>query len=311
MIKPTGKDGLTFRIYEKEVGMTGFSLGCNSNYLTPKQLKNMGFDRIETSLGRHLSYENMVKRNLKDIHEASTLDMGITVHLPIFLSEAWRETYDYYDGFYLDPDAEKRQLSFEVLEENLSQLKDFKGIDYFVIHFPGIYTMADDYEDFDGLLKTSLDRLQQLSQKYECKIALEYFPSNERFLSPLQWIEAIKPYDHLGILLDTGHLHFGCVLTNMSFDNVLETLAPHCLGFHIWNVWGEGAYGTSESYKIYHHIVPHIEQKKAEGWAFDTLPVMTRLRSFDKPIIIEASCKFKGEAYFIEALEILRNMTQC
>ena len=117
MIKPTGKDGLSFQIYEKEVGMTGFSLGCNSNYLTPKQLKNMGFDRIETSLGRHLSYENMVKRNLKDIHEASTLDMGITVHLPIFLSDAWRATYDYYDGFYLDPDAEKRQMSFEVLEE--------------------------------------------------------------------------------------------------------------------------------------------------------------------------------------------------
>lgn len=294
----------------REVAMDRNQLGCNSNYLTPEQLKAMGFGRIETSLGRHLTYEAMVARNLEDIASAQALGMGYTVHLPVFIDSDWLSQYDFYDGFYLDPDADKRERAFLLLEENLSRLSLLGQPDYYVIHFPGIYDHKTVYPNFESLLLASLERLEAIASQYDCQLALEYFPSNALFKDPEHWVETLKPFKRLGILLDTGHLHFGCLLNGFDFDEVLDLLAPHCLGFHIWNVLGTGAYGASEGYQKFHHIVPHAGQKITDGWAFEPASVLKKLAQFNRPIVIEASCQYGGETYFKEALMSLEGLLE-
>lgn len=289
-------------------------LGCNSGHLSPKKLQNMGYGMIETSLGKQLPYERMVEKNLRDLDEAKERQMAYSIHLPIYLSEAWRCQYDYYDSFYLDPSPQMREMCFELLQDNLQTLSKHYAPSYYVIHFPGGYPKSVVYEEpFEEILRQSLERLEKLAQTYQCHIALEYFGINERFSSPEQWIEAIAPYAHLHILLDTGHLYFTCFKNQYDYDTVLHQLAPHCIGFHLWNVFGTGFYSDSESYRQFHHIVPHLEQQRKDGWVFDSKEVIAYLAQFKKPLIIEAGRAYRGDVYFEEALsailELLRNMT--
>lgn len=291
-------------------------LGCNSGHLTPKQISELGYGMIETSLGKLQPYEQMVQKNLTDLDEAKALGMGYSIHLPVHLPKVWLENYDFYDGFYLDPSAEKRELSFEVLEDNLKRLStEYKPV-YYVLHFPGIYPMSTVYtEDFSKLLHESLSRMNALAKAYGCVLALEYFGTNARFAHYEDWIEAIGRYEHLSILLDTGHLYFNCYKNGYNYDEVLYGLAPHCIGFHLWNVRGEGFYDQSEYYKKYHHIVPHKDQRRSEGWAFEAETVIPYLAKFGKPILIESGQRYNGEEYFMQGLiqihEMLRNLEKC
>lgn len=284
-------------------------LGCNSGHLNPEKLREMGYGMIETSLGKHMPYPDMVRKNLSDLREAKQLGMKYSIHLPVFLTEDWLNHYDYYDSFYLDPDPQMREMCFKLLEDNLSRLqKDFSPL-YYVIHFPGGYSKQVSYNGaFDQVLSESLNRLEKLAEQYKCQFALEYFGINERFSSPEQWIEAIKPYEHLNILLDTGHLYFTCYKNGYDYDTALHTLAPHCVGFHLWNVFGTGFYSDSESYRQFHHIVPHLEQRREDGWVFDSEKVIGFLATLEKPLIIEAGLAYRGDVYFNEALSLIREL---
>ena len=292
------------------------NLGCNSGYLSAKEIKALGYHFIETSINRHFCDRAMVEKMLGDLEDAKLMKIPYAIHLPIYLPEDWQEKYDCYDAFYLDPDPEKRKLSFDMLENNLSQLtKTYKPM-YFVIHFPGIYDMETVYhEDFDLLLKETLEEVEALGQRYECMIALEYFATNSRFARYEDWIEQLKPYKHIGPLLDTGHLYFSCYKHHFDFDEVLKGLAPHCIGFHIWNVYGSGYYNDLKSYKNYRHIVPRLEQTREDGWAFTPSKVIPYLASFNKPILVEAAQYYKGLDYYREGLiqirELLKNDELC
>lgn len=288
------------------------NLGCNSGYLSPKEIQTLGYNFIETSINKPVYDQTVVDKMLGDLDEAIKMQMRYAIHLPVFLSEAWRNQYDCYDAFYLDPKPEKREISFQMLEENLSELtKTYKPM-YFVIHFPGIYNLETPYfEDFDLVLDKALKRIDELGRQYDCTIALEYFATNERFAHYEDWIKRLEPFKHLAPLLDTGHLYFSCYKNNFDYDKVLEGLAPHCIGFHIWNVHGTGYYDQSEGYKAYRHIVPHLEQTRESGWAFTTAALIPYLGTFNKPILVEASQKYHGMAYYKEGLvqvrELLKN----
>lgn len=288
------------------------NLGCNSGYLSPREILSLGYNFIETSINKPLYDEGIVKRMLGDLDEAKELGMSYAIHLPIFLSDYWQSHYDCYDAFYLDPDAEKRELSFGMLEENLIRLtSDYQPM-YFVIHFPGIYDSETSYsDDFNLILEEGLNRLELLGQKYGCVIALEYFATNSRFTPYQLWIEKTKGLARVALLLDTGHLYFACYKHHFDYDEVLRGLAPHCIGFHVWNVRGTGYYNESESYKAYRHIVPHLEQTRVAGWAFTTEKLIPFLGTFNKPILVEASQRYKGMDYYKEGLvqirELLRN----
>lgn len=292
------------------------NLGCNSGYLSPREILSLGYNFIETSINKPFYEQSIVEKMLRDLDEAKELKMPYAIHLPVFLSDDWQCHFDCYDAFYLDPNPEKRELSFEMLEENLFRLTLRYRPMYFVIHFPGIYDLeAYHGEDFNRILEDGLYRIEGLGQKYGCTIALEYFATNARFANYQIWIEKTKGLEHVALLLDTGHLYFGCYKHHFDYDEVLEGLAPYCIGFHVWNVKGAGYYNESESYKAFRHIVPHIEQTRELGWAFTTAKLIPYLSTFNKPILVEASQRYMGMAYYQEGLiqirEMLRNDDEC
>lgn len=285
------------------------NLGCNSNYLSPGRIQKLGYGFIETSLTKQKIYPLMVRKMLRDLDEAKTMKMPYTIHLPIYLTEHWQHHYDFYDAYYLDPNPALRDMAFHMLSENLERLSKHYAPMYYVIHFPGIYSEAVRYEpDFASVLKASLERLSALAETYSCQIALEYFATNAHFAHYKEWLKALAPYPRLKPLLDTGHLYFSCYKSGCSYQEVIEGLAPHCIGFHLWNVYGKGYYNESEYYQKYHHIVPHLNQSVEAGWAFDPTEVIPYLAQFNKPMLVEAGQRYEGESYFLEGLVQIREL---
>ena len=243
----------------------------------------------------------MLEKIYSDLDTAKALGMSYTIHLPLCLFDWF--PFDYLDGFYLDPDPAKRALAFRLLEENLRHLAGRYQPDYYILHFPGIYRGVYAGLKFEDILHGSLLRLQSLAETYEVKLALEYFGSNRDFCRPEQWVEALAGYSRLAPLLDTGHLYFSCLMNGLDFDESLEILAPHCLGFHVWTVQGNEFYGNSPFYRQYHHVVPHPRQSRQEGWAFNPGQVYRKLRAFDGPVVVEASSFYGGREYYLEGLK--------
>ena len=277
------------------------SLGSNTNNADIETLASLGFSRIEVCLGRHKPYQEMLEKIYSDLDTAKALGMSYTIHLPLCLFDWF--PFDYLDGFYLDPDPAKRALAFRLLEENLRHLAGRYQPDYYILHFPGIYRGVYAGLKFEDILHGSLLRLQSLAETYEVKLALEYFGSNRDFCRPEQWVEALAGYSRLAPLLDTGHLYFSCLMNGLDFDESLEILAPHCLGFHVWTVQGNEFYGNSPFYRQYHHVVPHPRQSRQEGWAFNPGQVYRKLRAFDGPVVVEASSFYGGREYYLEGLK--------
>lgn len=285
------------------------NLGCNSNHLSPGKIQKLGYGFIETSLSKQKIYPLMVRKMLMDLDEAKAMKMPYAIHLPVYLTEHWQHHYDFYDAYYLDPDPALREMAFHMLEENLSRLSKAYAPMYYVIHFPGIYGPEACYEpNFEQVLETTLSRLSALAEAHDCLLALEYFATNAYFTDYKVWLKALAPYPKLKPLLDTGHLFFSCYRNGYTYEEVLRGLAPHCVGFHLWNVYGEGYYGDSKYYQKYHHIVPHLGQSKATGWAFDPAEVIPFLAQFNKPMLVEAGQRFEGETYFLEGLVQIREM---
>lgn len=294
--------------------MKHFGLSCA--HLSPNAIREMGCGMIESSLGKLQSYDEMVEKIILDLKTASAIGMAYNIHLPVYLSEHWLTHHDFYDGFFLDPKPEMRQMAFDMLRENLEKLTPAFKPGYFVIHFPGIYGLDAAYDEpFADLLKRSLDELEAIAKAFNCTLALEYFGTNARFTDYMDWLEALRPYENLKLLLDTGHLYFSCFKNGFDYDEVLHGLAPHAVGFHLWNVQGQGYYGESSSYKSYHHIVPHLSQSREDGWAFDPKVVIPYLAQFNKPMLVEALSLYKGQAYFLEAvtemIELLKKDDEC
>lgn len=278
----------------------GKSLGSNTNNANVETLADLGFTRIEVCLGRHKPYQDMLERAFSDLDTAKTLGMNYTIHFPLYLFDWF--PFDYLDGLYLDPDPVKRDLAFRFLEENLRHLAPRYAPDYFILHFPGIYRNAYKGLNFKSILHHSLARLQDLAERYRTVFALEYFGSNRDFSDASQWIEALDGYSRLAPLLDTGHLYFSCLMNGYEFDEVFERLAPHCIGFHVWTVRGTEFYGNSPFYRQYHHVVPHPEQLKSDGWAFDPGVIYHRLGTYNAPVVLEASGIYGGRGYYLEGL---------
>ncbi|MDK9710754.1 TIM barrel protein [Acidaminobacter sp.] len=279
----------------------GRSLGSNTNNADVETLAALGFTRIEVCLGRHRPYKDMLERIFLDLDTAKALGLDYTIHLPLCLYDWF--PFDYLDGYYLDPDPEKRDLAFRFLEENLRQLTSRYQPDYYVIHFPGIYRNAYHDLDFHAILHEALGKLQSIAENFGTVLALEYFGSNKDFNRPEQWIEALNGYSRLAPLLDTGHLYFSCLMNGFDFNQVVETFGPYCLGFHVWTVRGNDYYGNSPFYKEFHHVIPHPGQQRSEGWAFDPASVYRQLKAFESPVVLEASSFYGGRDYYLEGLK--------
>lgn len=281
-------------------------LGINTVHIKVEEVKPLGFNRLEVCLGRQGTYEERYQKALSEMKYAQQHNISYSIHLPLSLYD-WFEG-DYLDAFFLDKNSEKREQSFKLLQVNLDLLKD-SNAEYFVMHFPGVYLETYLEEDtFTQLLETSLDRVNTMAKKANKKILLEYFGSNKMFSNYEKWTQFILPYSHLGILTDTGHLYYASLLHNFNFEDGFEHLSMHSDAFHLWTTKGNKAYSDNYYYKTYHHIAAHPNQKRSDGWAFDTQSVFHSLLKINKPVVIEATPLYEGTDYLYNSIKALQLM---
>ncbi|MGM0379548.1 MAG: TIM barrel protein [Bacillota bacterium] len=281
------------------------TLGINSLNFDFSLLKKYKFEHLEVCLGRKGSYKDRLNRSLNLINDAQKRNVNLSVHLPIYLFDWY--PYDYLSAFFIHSDKDKREISFKLLEKNLKRLKNF-NISFLVLHFPGINHKDKNIENFEKILNNSLNKVNKLAKKYNQKILLEYFGSNILFADYNIWIEKIKKFSNLGILLDTGHLYFSSILNDFDFNKAFNKLKENSEAFHFWTTKGKDIYGNNEFYQKYHHIIPNISQKKNNNWAFDTKEIYESMIGTNKPIIIEASPFYKGENYYYKSIDTLSKM---
>lgn len=275
-------------------------LGINTVHLNMKEIVEMGLNRVEFVLARGRDYDVMLGEVIDGIKMAEKKGLSYSVHLPLYLFDWYQE--DYLSAFYLDPLLEKRQLANQFLRANLEEMKEFHP-DYFIVHFPGVYKFEQDPVLFEMRLKEALDQLDSIAGEFGIRLLLEYFGSNFAFWEIERWIEEISPYENIGILCDTGHLYFSSVMHGFDFYKGLESLGGAADAFHIWTTRGAGVYTDSESYKKYHHIVVNTDQRVEQGFAFNGQRMMDIIQRFDRPMIIEASERYKGREYFVKGIK--------
>lgn len=271
------------------------NLGANTVHFSVEMLEQYELARAEVCMGREGTLSSRQKKAIDEIKLANELGIPVSVHLPIFLPPDYKR--DYLDAMFLEPDEAQRELSFEMVALNLKLLESYE-VEYYVLHFPGVILEKEVQELFEERLDESLERLEALSRQYNCSILLEYFGSNVNFYRPEQWIEKLRPYRHLGLLIDTGHLYFASVIWDFDFISVLKMLSDHAEAFHLWTTKGQYAYRENEFYLKNNHVAIHPEQMKEDGWAFDSKTVLDILKDTSKPLIIEATPLYLGEKYY-------------
>lgn len=278
--------------------------GTNAVNIELKEALELNLNRVEFCLGGMDRMKEKIALIQENIQLAESLSIPYSIHLPVFLPD-WFDAY-FLDAYYLDPDPQKRDLSFRLLKFNLDRLAGRK-CEYCVIHFPGIY-FEKDYEKgvFQPLLKESLDRLETLAAAYGTTLLLEYFGSNRCFYDIGDWQREIGARPHLGILADTGHLFFASRIHGFDFLESLERLSETAQAFHLWTTRGDKPYGANPHYCKYHHIPMHAQQKISEGWAFDTEAAVRIIARNPGPAIMEASAAYGGKDYILAGIESLR-----
>lgn len=275
------------------------NLGINTVNFPIERLSEFNMNRAEICLGRGSTYKERLAKTLEDIERCESMDITYSIHLPIYV-ESWYP-YDYLSAYFLDSNIELRKLSIKLLEYNMQKLKGL-NVDFFVLHFAGIYDEYQDEDEFNKLLKDTLDEVNSIAQRFNTRILIEYFGSNINFCDYKSWIREISSKSNIGILTDLGHLHFASKINMFDFDEALDELMENSDAFHLWTTKGNETYFDSDCYNQYHHIVTRMEQTKDRKWAFDTKQVLTKLINLKKPMIIEASKYYEGEEYYFEGI---------
>lgn len=275
-------------------------LGINTVYIEGKIARDYGLERTEICPRKGGTRQERQKKMEDEIYFTDKENHPYSIHLPVYLFD-WFKGHD-LDAWFLDPQKEKADISLRLLEENLKRLEN-TGVEYVVTHFSGVYPHAQKTEDFQRRLTKALIKIEEMAKKYNIFVCIEYMGGNRGFWKPKDWIKETKNLSHVGILLDTGHLYFSSILNGFSFEEGFKTLLPIASAFHFWTIKGKKAYGESEAYRKFHHIMPRKDQKLSDGWAFDTETIFLRMAQTRKPIILEASKIYGGEDYFYKGIE--------
>jgi len=273
-------------------------LGINTFFIDVKESYDLGLKRVEI-------VTTSKEKALSDAEKAYKYSMKYSMHFPVFLP-SWY-TAGQWDVFFCDPSAEKREISFTLLEENLEFIKDFDA-EYAISHFGGVIPPlpSEELESYSEIVNQSISRIQSLSQKYGIKILIEYFGLNKNLYSPEIWIDLLKSRNNIGLLMDTGHLYFSCVNNNLNLQEALNTLGSHSSAFHIWNTKG------TDHYWEYHHVAPNPSQSIEDGWAFSIPSLIQKLSSFNPsaPLIIEPNVLFGGKEYILKSIKSMLEILQ-
>ncbi|RKD32309.1 sugar phosphate isomerase/epimerase family protein [Thermohalobacter berrensis] len=216
----------------------------------------------------------------------------VSYHAPVFYQVDPTVTY------YLNSNSRLRDATFEILEINLKMAKSLPT-DHVVVHFASkdIDNKVSDKELLN-LAKESAKRLDNLSEKYNVPIYLEYVGYNNRFNSPEEWVNLVRDSKNLGLCLDIGHLYISCKMNGMDYFKELEKMLPTIKAMHIWNTRG------LKDYERYGHIPVHPSQKRENGW-IDIEETLNIVLNYNNkiPVIFEPDFEYCDIEYAQEGIE--------
>lgn len=273
------------------------NLGINVMHILPQRAISLGCKHLEVCLMWQGNREASLLKTLEvlqgiedeTIHAQSEESVKYSIHLPVVFNDY---PYSVFSSFFLDEDEGRREAAFELIEINFEALSAYKPA-FFVSHFAGIYQSQPGPLAHQRLM-AALQRLNDLCQRYNVTLLLEYFGLNPNLCTIEQW-SRICEFDHLGILVDTGHLYFSCQIHGFDYKDMLLGFSKIASAFHVWNTHFEaGVYENSTSYTKYHHLVPLGDQTRNAGFAIDMAETMGILKATGKPVIIEASILYGG-----------------
>ncbi len=268
------------------------NIGINVMHISPERALALGCKHLEVCLMWQGNPEASLQKTLEVLQGIEALNYS--VHLPVVLNDY---PYSVFSSFFLDEDDQRREAAFQLIAANLEALKGFKPA-FFVSHFAGIYQIQPESLARERLM-TALQSLNDLCKHYNVTLLLEYFGLNSNLCTLEQWSK-ICEFDHLGILVDTGHLYFSCQIHGFDYREMLLGFSKIASAYHVWNTHFEpGVYENSLSYQQYHHLVPLANQTRETGFAIDMADTMAILKATGKPVIIEASILY-GEPMCLE-----------
>jgi len=279
-------------------GGEALHIGTNSMHVSPQTAKVIGCSHVEICLMWQGDLEESIALTYQTLDEVESLAIPYSIHLPIHLGDY---SHGVFSSFFLDSNEALLESSYKLIEENLQALARFKP-QFYVMHFAGVYPLVDSSVN-EEKVTAALNRLNDLAGKHHVKLYLEYFGLNENLIHPEQW-RCIKNFPNLGVLIDTGHLYFSARMHGLDYQQMLVSFCEFADAYHVWNTqMAPGVYDESASYRAYHHIAPRRNQKKENGFSIDMEWTMRLLASTLKPVIVEASTTFGGEAMLVECLK--------
>lgn len=161
--------------------------------------------------------------------------------------------------FFLNEEAEKREISFRMIQQTLALAREWKA-EYVVTHLT--YGPADskDPRTAQRLAHEACGKLAVLSRSYAIPIYIEYAAYSSSFHQPRQFVSVVGVHSELGVCVDVGHAFLGARLRRRSYEEDLEILSRHVRSVHLWNTKNMG------HHQRYGHTPLHPSQSPREGW---------------------------------------------
>lgn len=161
--------------------------------------------------------------------------------------------------FFLCDDAERRGLSFRLLDHTL-ELAARHGAGRAVCHLT--YGGADsrDPAKAEALAIDAVARMAQASRRFKVALDLEFAAYSDGFHDPRRFVDLLDPHPDLGVCIDIGHTYLGAQKRGRDYFADLAALAPRTRSLHLWNT-KDDAHNRAHG-----HVPLHPSQSPEEGW---------------------------------------------
>jgi sugar phosphate isomerase/epimerase len=220
--------------------------------------------------------ESLVHRGLGrvELFDFAAADMAGLPHLLVRLAEEGRGRLSLHAPivrpewfpfagvatFFLCEDADRRELSFRLLEGTLAEARRL-GAEHVVCHLTYGPTDSRDPATARRLADRACARMAALAGEAGVPLHLEFAAYSDAFHEPAAFAEAVAAHPGLLVCVDVGHAFIGAEKRGRDYLADVAALAPLAGSLHLWNTKG-AAHARARG-----HEPLHPAQRPADGWA--------------------------------------------
>jgi sugar phosphate isomerase/epimerase len=195
--------------------------------------------------------------DLDALHERLLTFPAFSIHAPL------PTPFDYpgraTTSFLLDPDAQKRQATLQMLNRTIQVAAEWGAL-YVVVHFGGLHSDGLSRPEVLELADRVATQLNAWAEELGAPLHLEYAAYNPSFATPEDLADMVARYPYLYVCLDIGHARVGAEMLGIDEWDAIRLLAPHTRSMHMWTTRGR------EDVRRYRHVPVHPALTPADGW---------------------------------------------